>query len=212
MILFNSFFTVFKKNMDDIDERYHRGKIYCLRSNNSDLFYLGSTIHTLEKRLRHHESHYRAYQKGTDNYCTSYDVLATGDYEIVLYNEFPCHNRMQLEIEEGYAVEYYMQYAGCVNECIPGMSARFGGKKQWDAEKWKNTEIIHCSCGGKYHDCTKSRKRHFESKIHKYWIENGQVKPKGNDLIRCECGGQYTFDHRTDHFKTLKHQKYIASQ
>ena len=202
--------------MSDIDQRYENGKIYCLSSNNSDLFYIGSTIQPLAKRLQYHEYHYRAYQKGKGDYYSSYDVLATGDYSISLYNEYPCNSKSELDLEEGYEIEHNLQYAGCVNRSIPGMGARFGGrkqyKKQWQAQNWKNTEIIQCGCGGTYHDCTYQRKKHFHSNKHKYWEEHGQVKPKGNDLIRCECDGRYIFQNRANHFKTRIHQKYLASK
>ena len=199
--------------MDEVDERYENGKIYCLSSNNSDLFYLGSTVLSLAKRLQCHENEYRRYQKGTHrSYCSSYDVLATGNYSISLLNEYPCHNKRQLEMEEGYEIEHNLQYAGCVNQYIPGMSVRLGGKNQYMKELWKNTEIITCECDGKYHDCTYERKTHFETKIHKYWIEHGEVLPKRYESIRCGCGGQYTIPGRTRHFESLKHRKYIASQ
>ena len=196
--------------MDDIDERYENAKIYKLESNVSDLFYIGSTINSLARRLQLHENNYRAYQKGTyRSYCSSFAVLDTGDYSISLYNEYPCQNKMQLEIEEGVAVQYYMQYAGCVNRYIPGICARLGGRKQYMKELYK---IIHCKCGGTYHDYITARKLHFETKIHQYWIEHREVKPKKNESIHCECGGQYIKRDRARHFRRLRHQKYLASQ
>ena len=198
--------------MDEVDERYENGKIYKLDSNVNDLFYIGSTVQSLARRLQHHERHYRAYQKGTYHYCSSFDVLATGNYEIVLYNDYPCHNKMQLEIEEGYAVENHLQYAGCVNQRIPGMYTRFGGIKQYMKELWKNIEIIQCECGGKYHDCTYNRKIHFKTDKHKYWEEHDEARPKGNNSIQCECGGQYTISNRARHLKRNMHKKYLENQ
>ena len=199
--------------MGDVDARYQEGKIYSIKSNVKDLFYIGSTIHSLARRLQGHEEHYRRYQKGKAPYCSSFDVLATGDYDIVLYNKFPCHNKEQLELEEGYSVEYYMQYDGCVNKVIPGMVARAGGKKQYMKqymkEMRKNTELIECDCGVSYRDCTSNRKRHFESAKHKYWEKHGEVKPLGNNSIQCECGGSYTINHRARHFKSVTHKKYL---
>jgi len=197
--------------MDDIDDRYENAKIYKLESNVNDLFYLGSTVNSLARRLRGHKDAYRAYQKGTRGYCSSFDVLATGDYCISLYKDYPCHNKMQLDMEEGYEIEHNLQYTGCVNECIAGMSARFGGMKQYKKELWKNTEIIECECGGKYHG-TNFRQRHFHSKIHQYWEEHGQPRPKKDDLFRCECGVKHMFKNRARHFESLKHQKYLASK
>ena len=80
------------------------------------------------------------------------------------------------------------------------------------ASNWKNTELVQCGCGGTYHDCTKGRKRHFNSDKHKYWIEHGELKPKKNESIHCECGGQYTIENRNRHFKSIRHLKYLASQ
>jgi len=35
---------------------------------------------------------------------------------------------------------------------------------------------------------------------------------KINEPFICECGSIYTFNHRTRHFKTRKHQKFISQQ
>ena len=93
------------KDMDNInvDERYENGKIYLILSKESNMGYIGSTIQTLENRLRKHNTDMNGYLgllPKKRNYRSSFEVLIYEDYQIILLENFDCCNRRELEKRE----------------------------------------------------------------------------------------------------------------
>ena len=80
---------------DIIDKRYENGKIYIVKCKyDNNLIYVGSTIRTLEERLSAHHT----------DYGCSLNKIVNGDWdnwEIELYENYPCKNRTILERREG---------------------------------------------------------------------------------------------------------------
>ena len=70
--------------MSKVDERYKRGKIYCLRSHQTDLVYIGSTIQGLAERIGGHRRDYRKWLKDTFSYVTSFEIVKYDDAYIEL--------------------------------------------------------------------------------------------------------------------------------
>ena len=66
-------------------ERYQKGKIYTLRSDHTDRFYIGSTCLTLPKRMYKHRDHFKAYNNGKGNYISAYELLEFDDCYIELF-------------------------------------------------------------------------------------------------------------------------------
>ena len=54
--------------------KYNKGKIYKIVDNTNGNVYIGSTIQTLSQRLGGHE---------TNLNCSSRDIIANGDYDII---------------------------------------------------------------------------------------------------------------------------------
>jgi len=85
---------VMMSDEDVVDKRYENGKIYLIKcKNNPNLIYAGSTIGTLEERLRLHKK---------DKTCSLYQYV-NGDWDnwfIELYEEYPCKNKHILELRE----------------------------------------------------------------------------------------------------------------
>jgi hypothetical protein len=97
-----------------IDKRYKNGKIYKLVCNITDLTYFGSTIQTLKERLRGHNKDFRYFIRNREKsyWCQSNKILINNDYTIYLIENYPCHNRYQLNARE----EYYIQNYNCIND------------------------------------------------------------------------------------------------
>ena len=91
---------------------YSKGKIYKIVCNTTGLVYIGSTITTLNRRLSGHKSNYNCGVK----YITSKLVLENNNFEIILLENYPCDNRKQLELREG----WYIRNNDCVNNYIAG--------------------------------------------------------------------------------------------
>jgi hypothetical protein len=97
---------------------YSNGKIYKLNSSNLDKCYIGSTTTELAKRKHQHLLSYRQFLKNSkvDSRTTSHKVFeAGGEITIILIEEFPCANKMELERRE----REHIEKNECVNRQLP---------------------------------------------------------------------------------------------
>lgn len=100
---------------------YKNGKIYTIRSHQTDKIYIGSTTQPLSKRLSCHKGQYKSYLNGKKNYVTSYDIIEYGDAYIELLEDFPCETKDQLHKREG---ECIRAEPNCVNRCVAGRTTK----------------------------------------------------------------------------------------
>jgi len=115
---------------------YANGKIYKLVSNMTDAIYIGSTTQPLAKRKHGHKSKYNLWLIGKQNFVTSFELFKDGGtIDIILIEEFPCSNKMELERRERYHIENNV----CVNKCKPAQTRE--ERLKHDKEYYKaNTE------------------------------------------------------------------------
>lgn len=92
---------------------YQNGKIYRIVCNITGRQYIGSTISSLNVRLCQHKK----YIKEGKN-CSSKSVLESGNYSIVLIEDYPCNRKEQLLQRE----RFYIENMDCVNKKIPTRS------------------------------------------------------------------------------------------
>lgn len=83
---------------------YTKGKIYALRSSQTDDIYIGSTCTTLSQRMANHRSDFKRWEEGLGSYISSFHLLSFEDCYIELIEEFPCQNKEQLEQREGHYI------------------------------------------------------------------------------------------------------------
>lgn len=102
---------------------YANGKIYTIRSFETDKYYIGSTISTLTKRLSEHKA---KYKRGRTD-CTSAEIIQYGDAYIELLEDFPCFKKDQLCKREGQLIREHKD--NCVNKSIAGRTM-----KEWRAD------------------------------------------------------------------------------
>ena len=95
---------------------FQQGKIYTIRSHQSNDFYIGSTTQPLYKRLYEHKREYKRHQNGKCHYVTSFELVKYDDCYIELLEECKCENRQQLHKREGELI----RENACVNKYIPG--------------------------------------------------------------------------------------------
>ena len=100
---------------------YKNGKIYSIRSYQTDQIYIGSTTQSLSKRFSKHKSDYKKYIK-CNNICyiSSFKILQFEDAYIELLEECPCENKEQLCKREGELIRIY----DCVNKVISGRTRK----------------------------------------------------------------------------------------
>ena len=54
---------------------YKNGKIYTIRSHQTDEIYIGSTTQTLTKRLSKHKTDYKYWKNGKQHYISSFELI-----------------------------------------------------------------------------------------------------------------------------------------
>ena len=157
---------------------YKNGKIYSIRSFQTDKYYIGSTTQSLSKRLSKHGRDYKIWCKDNNkSFLTSYEILKFGDAYIELIEICECNTKDELQKREGELIRKFKN--DIVNICIP---------KRTDAEYREDNKLIlsekskqykdehralinaktQCSCG-----CVVAKsklKRHKESQKHNDFI------------------------------------------
>jgi len=218
---------------------YKKGKIYCIRSHKTDEIYIGSTAQkTLARRMTNHRTKYKRFLQGKiKKQTTSFKILEHNDAYIELICNCPCENKQELQRTEG----KYIRERDCVNKKIAGRNPReyrkdnsekikeynqkyyaqnIQKKKEYEKKRYaeNKTKILlrNKLYREKNKDQEKLRNKIFyqknkeQEKLKKkiYYQKN---KEKLRTKYNCPCGGTYSHKHKQRHFRTKKHQKYIAS-
>ena len=136
---------------------YLLGKIYRIICKTSCLVYIGSTCEpTLARRLALHRGDYKSYLVGKQRYITSYKILESNNFEIILLENYPCNNKDELHSREG----FYIESIECVNKVIPGRTYI-----EWVKD---NKEEIK-TYKKQYYELNQDK---IKSKVNKYRVEN----------------------------------------
>ena len=176
---------------------YHNGKIYVLRSHQTEDIYIGSTTTKLSKRLYNHKQHFKCWKNGKHNYTSSYELMKYDDCYIELLEKYSCENKMELHRREGQLI----REMDCVNKRIPGRTHREWyddnkeRKKEYNKEWRENNK-------DKKKEYYQDNKEKIKEQVKAYTEAN---KDKINNHYDCECGGQYTYKNKSTHFKSQKH-------
>ena len=98
---------------------FQNGKIYTIRSNQTEKYYIGSTNQkTLAQRLGKHRSNYKDYLQGIRRYVTSFEILQYDDHYIELLELCPCNSKDELYQREGQLQRHFKNEM--VNKVISG--------------------------------------------------------------------------------------------
>jgi len=151
---------------------YENGKIYVLRSHQTEDIYLGSTQQQLYKRFHQHKTHYNRWKEGKKHYITSNELFKYDDCYIELLEEYPCDNKMELCRREGELI----RSINCVNKFIAGRTKAECDKEYGETHKAQIKEYCRlrfskipqttCECGSK----VKRMSHHLNTIKHKNYI------------------------------------------
>jgi hypothetical protein len=161
---------------------YQNGKIYCIRSHQTDDIYIGSTTQELSMRMAGHRKDYKRWKEGKKCYISSYELLQYDDCYIELIEECPCNSKMELERREGKLI----RELDCINKCIAGRT-----KKEYAEEHKENI----AQYDKQYRKANKER-----------------ISQHRNEKLTCECGSVYSRTNKVRHERTKKHQEYISNK
>jgi len=184
---------------------YQNGKIYTIRSFQTDKVYIGSTCSPLHKRFYQHKNDYKNNKK----YYSSYEIIKYEDAYIELLEEYPCNNKMELCKKEGECI----RSMDCVNKVIPSITEeeRKENKREYDKEYQKEYRKNNKE------EILKKKKEYYENnkeeklkKMKEYKKRNKEkLTEKRKQKIKCVCGSICRKWDIKKHEKTKKHIKYI---
>ena len=185
---------------------YNLAKIYkIVRKSDDLLLYVGSTCEPmLCRRLDKHKGmskqkpNIRVYKSITDN-------GGWENHQILLIKLYPCNSRDELHSEESRFIRALNPIG---NKNIPMRTS-----KDYYLDNCENIKSRVNNFRKENPEIIKERKRlerikHIE-KYQQYYIEN---KEKKNQKIYCCCGSTYTYQHKSNHFKSKKHINSIPVQ
>jgi len=202
---------------------YQNGKIYTIRSHQTDKVYVGSTTQALSVRMGGHRADFKSYNKGVGNYVTSFELLKYDDAYIELIELYPCNSKVELDRGEG----VYIRQMDCVNKRIAGRTSveyYQDNKEQLKEYYQQNKEQISDRHKQYYQDnreqISDRHKQYYQDnreqindRQKQYYQDNReQIKEQRNKKFDCECGGKYTHKHKSQHLRTKKHQKYLNNK
>ena len=138
-------------------KNYQNSKIYTIRSNQTDKFYIGSTVQKLSERFGSHKSLF--------NTSTSKIIIEYGDAYIQLLEIYPCDSLIELTRREGYHILNNKE--NTVNKYVAGRTRSESNREYRDANKeakqkyqreyqLKNKEIISAK-NKLYYEAAKKR-------------------------------------------------------
>jgi len=183
---------------------YQKAKIYCIRSPNTDLIYIGATCQQLSTRMCEHRRNFK--QGGT---ITSKVIIGFGDAYIELIENYPCNNKEELDKKEG---ELIRTTDNCCNKLIAGRTRNeyYVDNKESILEKVKdyyqtNKEAILEQKKKYYED---NKEVIAEKDKLRYEANKETIAEKGKVKVVCECGSEVRKYEMARHIKTQKHQDY----
>ena len=135
------------------------GKIYKIVSPSTDKIYIGSTVKTIEERLENHEEDYKIWfnSEFRNRYCTSFEILKYGNYNIELVEEHTHSCTSELLKREGF--HQLQNYYKCVNSILCTQRPR--------NVKISDQDNYTCYCGRTMQNKWKTRYYHVRSWLHK---------------------------------------------
>ena len=169
---------------------YQNGKIYCIRSHQTEQMYIGSTVNSLSKRLNGHRGKKKLFDAGKYHNVTSFEILKFDDHYIELIELYQCSSKMELERREGQLIR---SEPNAVNKCIAGRT-----KVEYRND---NREQIN-----------QKNKQYYQDNVekHKQYYQNNRERI--NQKHTCPCGGKYTTANKTLHLRSEKHKVYEQVQ
>ncbi len=183
---------------------YSNGKIYSIRSYQTDKVYYGSTTQSYF-RLSGHKSNFKSYGKGTCSYISSFEIIKFEDAYIELVEDFPCKSKNELEKREGQVIR---ENEDAVNKHIVGRTQK--EYRESHQEQIKNYRDTHKEERKKY---KKENAEYISQQNKQYYVDNIiKIKERQSAQTLCECGGHYRASNKSVHLKTKKHKNFFNKQ
>ena len=198
---------------------YSKGKIYKIVANTDEEYkpYVGSTVQGLAERMGGHRSNYKRWKEKETTLCSSFelfDKFGITKCKIILLEEYPCENIMQLLMKE----REWFDKIECCNKVIPYRSVeeKFEYQKEYyDEHKEERADYYEAN----KNKILEQQKIHYEAnkeqivKRTKIYRESNKeiIAEKMKIKIDCLCGSTICKGAKAKHERSLKHQNYLLS-
>ena len=199
-----------------MDIKRCNGKIYTIRSYETELIYVGSTTEKrLSARFSKHKASYKIYSKSGKNYTTACEILKYSDAYIELVREVLNCTKDELRKIEG----QYTREIKCVNKNIAGQTQKEYKDthkeqiKEYYTEYYTENKDEILKKTKEYKDTHKEQikeqnKEYYtdnKDKYKKYYAENkDEIQQQKSSKYICECGKELTSNHKARHNKVCK--------
>jgi group I intron endonuclease len=191
--------------------RYLRGKIYKLVSNVDDKIYIGSTCQQLSRRIFEHKGHSK--KEPNRPVYKHFTNIGWINAEIILIEEYPCNNKMELERRERHWID---ELKPVLNSVIPTRTRQeyaIDNREQLTIKHREycrdNKEIIQ-AC--KKRDYEKNKEHILQHKKEYYRLNRDKILTIQKQKNICECGLSVTQPYMDKHKETLKHQQLMMKK
>ena len=189
---------------------YQNGKIYTIRSRNSDKVYIGSTCNELRKRFHEHKRHFKMWVDGKRAYVSSYEVFKDGMCYIELLEKCPCNDKNELERREGQLI----RSMECVNKHIAGRSIEEVKEyqKEWSKEWYEKNKEKVLQKQNEYYSIPEVKEKIKEKRKEYYQKIKEEYNKKQNEKINCYCGSIVSRRNKAIHMRSKKHKTWESEQ
>ena len=191
---------------------YRDGKIYCLRSHQTDKVYVGSTTQILSKRKGEHKKDYKRWNNDKAHYISSFELCAYADMYIELIELYPCDIKSELSRREGEII----RDLNCVNKIISGRTRGeyyIDNKDKMDSvstEYYKNNKDKINNRHAEYYQNNKDKISVQRAEY--YQINKDKIKDrttKNKQKVTCDCGSFVQIAGLYKHKRSTKHIKWL---
>ena len=201
---------------------YQNGKIYTIKSYQTEKKYIVSTTQQLCVRLGKHRIDFK------DNKGTAKNILQYDDYYIELIENYACNNKEELEQRERFYIQENIN--NCVNVRLPTRKQKEYKElnkesiKQYQKQyrelnkdkikqnaiqyQQENKEILRQK-KAEYNEANREIKN--QKGIEYYEVNREKILNFNKEKHICICGIEYTQGHKSRHEKTKKHQSFVNS-
>lgn len=200
-----------------------KGYVYCIRSHQTDLVYIGSTTQILCKRMSDHRSQYKCWLKNDKCKISSYEIMKYDDCYIELIEEGDFESKPALRAREG----HFQRTMDCVNKRIENQTQiEYKQKhkqeintyqKKYHTEHKQENKPKRTKYYTEHKQEIKEKTKGYygdnKERVSKYYDDNkAHILERQNVKIVCECGCEVSKVNLPAHKKSKKHLLLVKSE
>jgi hypothetical protein len=179
---------------------YLNGKVYAIRSHQTEQVYIGSTVERLSARMGKYRALYNKYKDGEGCYYSCFKILDHADAYIELLAKHECLCREELDQYKG---DYIRSEPNAVNkirdEDTEQLRERKKKYREDNAEKIKAREKL-------YYQANREK---IKQQVRIYKQNNVEkIRDYESKKITCPCGGVFRTQGLAKHNRSKMHQAY----